>query len=94
MKKRELTGEEITILLKYKEIGAKTMLLTGDRNLLEFYSSPNSVDHRAAFYLQIGRQPGRPFGDIQKFREYNIADLIREGRIEKWMNQEAKNVSN
>lgn len=89
MKKRELTGEEITILLKYKEIGAKTMLLTGDRNLLEFYSSPNSVDHRAAFYLQIGRQPGRPFGAIQKFREYNIADLIREGRIEKWMKQEA-----
>lgn len=81
MKKRELTGEEITILLKYKEIGSKTMLLTGDRNLLEFYSSPNSVDHRAAFYLQIGRKPGRPFEDLQKFHEYNIADLLRNGSI-------------
>ena len=81
MKKRELTEEELGILAKYKASGAVTMILTGDRNLLEFYGARNNVGNRSSYYLQIGRKPGRPFGDIQKFREYNIADLLRNGSI-------------
>ena len=78
---RKLTSEELEILEKYQASGALTMILTGDRNLLEFYGGRDSIGNRASYYLQIGRKPGRPFADIRKFYEYNIADLIRDGSM-------------
>lgn len=86
--KRKLTAEEIEILKNYQSKGCDSFCLSGDRNVVEFYYTAKNWNPKSdelttcSFYFPIGRQPGRPFGDIPKFQNYIIKQLLFVGLIE------------